>query len=1275
MIHHIKHATRHLLFWSLIIFAIAINSVRIFLLSIENYKTELEDRVREMTTIPIEIGKLRAHMRGFSVEMIINDIHVLATDENNGPAIKLDEMHLGINLTKLLFTGQVLPSSWLTLVGAKLSIVRKKDGSLSVAGLKTEDSAQPLWLLSGSQYKVLNSNITWLDEQHNGTPLEFNKVDFLVKNKFDSHEFHFISQLPKQYGKTLRVSASIQGNVLETDDINGMVYVEGSDIYLTKTMTGALPLGIKVMAGESSFKKWSKLEKSELSTMAGSVHAKNVVLQNKNKKSFYIKEITTRFNGLIEKDVWQLGVSDLLLETEAKKWSVAEFNFSINKDLTYFTSSVMQLDIQALIKLTQFFSPLETKQHVLLSKLDLKGLLKKFSIYADIENEQYAVNGVFENFFANAYSGFPKLENITGSIKGDNEKGFIDLDTHKASLFFPDLFRDSFSIKKMKALIEWQQKAGEWQLFSESLVLDTEHVQTETRATVTISKNDKPVFIDLQTRFNNVQDVSSAPQYYPVTMMDSDLLIWLDNAFVSGKVRQGEVLVYGELNKFPFSNGQGVFEAFFNFEELEVRHHPDWPHLKNVAAEVLFVKDSLSVNLTHAEVNNLEVRQAKIDIPSFEKSDYLLVQGQAEGSVLNTLTFLQKTPLHSPVDSVLDAITPTGLMQVELDLKIPLTDNATADVDGIVHLRQNSLLVNAIDLNVTDISGDLRFTENEFFADNIKAKTLGFPVNVKVDSENYNTFIKIEGKTDILQLKKQFGFLNDKYLDDGKITGSTTYKVKLDLPENKKQSAKLVINSDLLGVAIDLPGSLKKSDKEHAPVFMGLSLNKKKLLALNLNYNEQLKAAINISKQKNALHSAHIVYGNGEAVIPHRKGIKLQIEQDFFDISKWLRVLKNDANEEKQSELELIGLNMNIKQLQWNNIKYGPFAIAIQRFENEWLGNISCSAAKGAFSIPFNHSVEDKIKMDMAYLNLTELMSIDLQGGNFTVEDLPLIKLDSSRLWWNNANLGKLEIDSERLLDGVRFNQIDITSNDYTINLTADWIKNNQGSMSEVHGSLYADDVGKFLSLTNITDDIEEANAKIDYSGRWSGAPYQFSLEKMNANLDIEFKEGRISSIEPGFGRILGLIAMEQWIKRMTLDFDDLYKQGLSFNKINGHFQMTNGIATTKSLLVDAVSAQIAITGETDLLAKTFDLEMRVVPKSSRAVPIAGAIVSTITGAITQAFTNNYQEGYFFGSGYKITGEWDDIKVTSVGDHDGILNKTWTGLTDFSWMNPKSNSE
>jgi uncharacterized protein YhdP len=150
---------------------------------------------------------------------------------------------------------------------------------------------------------------------------------------------------------------------------------------------------------------------------------------------------------------------------------------------------------------------------------------------------------------------------------------------------------------------------------------------------------------------------------------------------------------------------------------------------------------------------------------------------------------------------------------------------------------------------------------------------------------------------------------------------------------------------------------------------------------------------------------------------------------------------------------------------------------------------------------------------------------------------------------------------------------------------------------------------------------------------------------------------------------------MEQWVKRLTLDFGDLFKKGLSFNDIKGSFKINQGKAYTSDLLVDAIPAQITIGGETDLITRRLDYSVGVVPKSAGAVPIAGTIVSRIAGTITRAVTDDYKTGYFFGSKYQVTGRWGDIKVKSMHDQDGIFKKTWTGLTDFFLIKPESATE
>ena len=1269
MIHHITRATRHLLFWSVLALGIGSIAIRLIVLGVEDYKNDLESRIFEVTAIPVKIGSLRASMRGFSPEIILKDIRVLAEDADGKPAIQLEELRLGINPVQVLFSWQILPSSWLTLVGVKLSVVRKEDGTLSIAGLNMEESGQPLWLLQGRHYEILKSDISWLDEQRKGELLVFNNVDLSIRNDSDTdtHEIHFISHLPEQYGKMLRISMSFQGDVFEIDNINGMAYIEGSDIKLAELVTTEQPLGIKILAGEGSFKQWSKIEKSRLLAVSGSIQAKNILLQKQGKKAetFEINSLSTTFNAFNKADGWQLGVKDFALKTRKQIWPTAELSIFADSDLSHFAGSVTQVDLQELTELIQFFVPGKSETVDLILSMGLKGRLKDFSFYADTVNNKYAVNGVFDSIYVQASSGLPQLENLTGSIKGSNENGVISFNTHTASLYFPELFRAPYSINKLSGSLAWQELSDKWQISSESLIVDLKDIETETRVALSIPKNDAAIFMDLQASFGHAPDISHAPEYYPVTVMDEEVLDWLDAAFVSGKIEQGRVLVYGELNQFPFSEGQGVFEVLYNMNDVELHYNSEWPNLKNVDANILFLKNSVTIDLSHAEVNNLIIKQAQIEIPSFSLSDHLFVQGRVEGKIMDGLTFLQKTPIHSSVDAVLDAITPEGVTQVDLDMEIPLAETAVLAVDGVAHIDQAAVKVKAVDLDVSQVSGDLRFTEQGLFSEQINANALGFPIAIKVDSDQSNTVINVEGQTTVSQLNKQFSFLNNTFTD-GRIKGLMAYRLNLGLPDDEKRSAELKIKTNLSGVSVNLPESLSKSAEQKRTLTLRLLLNDNQLLPLWLNYNDDLKVAININKQQNTMHSAHIVYGNGTAVLPKKKGINIQVEQDVFNLSEWMGIAS--AQQIGPALGGLSGISLNTKQLQWKNKNYGLFEIASQRFEKEWQGNLSCSTAKGAFAIPVDLAGKGKIKLDMAYLNLSEIMQVDFQIDDISTEDVSLINVVSEQLLWNGSDLGRLEIETEQLVDGVRFNQINVISKNHKIELKADWVKTADGSVTEMYGSLFADDIGDFLSQLGFDNDLKEANANFEYYGSWPGSPYQFSLATMDAAIDVMLEDGRISSIEPGFGRILGLIAMEQWVKRLTLDFGDVYKQGLTFNDISGHFKINKGKAMTNNLFVDAVPARISIRGEAGLLAKTLNYTVQVVPKSSGALPIAGTIVSGIAGVITQVLTNDYEEGYFFGSKYKVTGQWDDFTVTPLHEQDGILKKTWTGLTDFPWM-------
>jgi len=1268
VIHTFKTLTCRCFFYLLILVAIALSLVRFFLLDVDSYKKVLEGKIYQLTEIPVEIGEVKANMRGFSPGIILKNIRVLNADNSTNHHIKLDEIRISISLLDLIRTQQLLPSSWLTLVGAKLSVVRKEDGRLSIKGLNSDQSEQPFWLFQGGRYELLKSEVTWLDKKRRGEPLKFDSIDLLLKNAMfsENHEIHLLSQLPDSLGESLRVSMSIQGNVFEKDSINGVVYIKGKNIQLAEVLTGELQLGLKITEGQGDFEVWSQLENSKRVALTGNIQAKKIRVIKKT-ESFSIDHLSTEFNGVNKQMGWQFGVANFSLIDRRKIWPSASFVFSGNQELTQFAASIDQLDLQQASELAQFFLPLKKEQKKFLARLKIKGQVKDFSSYINVEKKTYAVNGEFENIFTSSISNIPQVRNLSASIQGTDKNGIIGFDSNKSHVFFPQIFRKAIPINELTGFVSWEQTIDSWLLGSERLVFNVEDALSETRFKFLFPKNNESPFIDLQSSFSQINDVRAIPEYYPAKKITKNVLNWLDNVFVSGQIEQGGVLFSGKLNEFPFAKGEGVFEVLFDAKNLELEVSPHWPHLDKVNAEFEFQRQALLITSEQAEIDGMRLTHVLTEIPLLGKSKFVSFKGRAVGKAAHGLSIVQKTPEHMKADKFLEIIQPSGDVGVYMEAKIPLVAGDAAKVKAQVRLKKVGIKIKPLDLQVTDIEGLLQFNNNGWFADDLTAKSLGGDLNIKIDTQDLNTEVSTSGATNIRELQKQFSFLKHDLLVQEKISGTFDYQLVLDLPKENEVDAKLNIKTDWQGVSVNFPGLLNKKAIEEKNLELNFILNSEKLLPVSLNYNDGIKAAMYVDKQQNILHSANIAYGGGPADFSTEAGVRVYVQQALFDISEWVRLIGNNSGKEGIIP-ERLSIGINTEDLVWNDQHLGQVEVMVSQDDQQWLGYLNSLAAKGDFFIPFEQTDQNKIKLKMEYLSLSEIMKMKFQQESRDVIDnkeFPLVDIYSKQFWWNDTDLGRLEIETERFSEGIGFKQIHVLSTAMEINMTADWIRNEKESFISFQGEFLTGDLGDVLFSLGLNHDLKETRAIIKYTGELVNAPYQFSLANLDAEVDMVLDEGRILSIEPGFGRALGILAFEQWIKRLTFDFGDLYKKGLSFNSITGVFKVEKGVAHTDNLLVDAVPAEISILGETNLVENTLDYTVSVIPKSSDALPIAGTIIGSIAGTITKAVDSDYKDGYFFGSKYQATGKWGNIKLTNLHEHNGVFNKAWAGFADL----------
>ena len=267
-------------------------AMRVLLSLIDDYKIELATEIGKQMNAPITIGQLSTHFYHFKPQLTLQDVTLLSSDSQ--PVIHLQELRLGVNLVDLMLNRDLLSSSTVTLVGAKITVKKQVDGSLAIVGLEAGNS-QPLWLLQGRQYQVLASTVIWQDEQKHGKALVFDDVNILIRNEAEHHRINIVMNLDSQQGEFLKAVLDIRGNIFAPNAIQGSGFIEGKAIHLPEWVTVDLPLGINIKSGDSDIKVWGEWQQSKLVSLVGDVQAQHLLFTRPHKSDFVSPQFATRF--------------------------------------------------------------------------------------------------------------------------------------------------------------------------------------------------------------------------------------------------------------------------------------------------------------------------------------------------------------------------------------------------------------------------------------------------------------------------------------------------------------------------------------------------------------------------------------------------------------------------------------------------------------------------------------------------------------------------------------------------------------------------------------------------------------------------------------------------------------------------------------------------------------------------------------------------------------------------------------------------------------------
>jgi uncharacterized protein involved in outer membrane biogenesis len=157
-------------------------------------------------------------------------------------------------------------------------------------------------------------------------------------------------------------------------------------------------------------------------------------------------------------------------------------------------------------------------------------------------------------------------------------------------------------------------------------------------------------------------------------------------------------------------------------------------------------------------------------------------------------------------------------------------------------------------------------------------------------------------------------------------------------------------------------------------------------------------------------------------------------------------------------------------------------------------------------------------------------------------------------------------------------------------------------------------------------------NSKISGKGKDLG-----DIKKsMNGNVHIEIHNGSINRFHI-LSKIFSLLNVYQIFK---FKLPDLVTEGMPYNSIIANFEVKNGIAETKDLLIDSDAMRITTVGGIDIKTKQIDMIVGVQPfqtvdKIISSIPLAGRILTGDKKALIVFY-------------YTVEGDMNDPEITAV---------------------------
>ena len=1274
-----------------ILLALLVGIARLLLPEASSFKDEIRAGVAEATGFQIDFEMISAGLSLYGPELRLVDTTVLWPDGTQ--VVIVNQIGVSLDVLSWVTSGEILPGH-IFLEGMVVNVAVAADGEWTVQGhpwrdYLPSDSQGGLADLPESRVKLADIVFSFQNVQRNGPRLAgvIHQFDAVLENG----RVEVSAELDPgiSYGRSLGIEADFPLQLIDAAqdmqaDTPWNLRLYAKDFRLDKLLEITELSDFPVIDSEGDAEFRIAFKGLQPIALDSELDLQQLELAQPGGVPVVIDRLAGDLDWRLVNGGWQASGRGLRIDRESRVWPDSEFSISYSvgpePERQQVSANATFLRTDDVLSLMQALLPAQLQKAGFTGNVtgDLSELALELMLF-DEKMETFALDAQFENL---GYVSFDKgfdLSGFSGRVAADNGGGNLEINTRDARFGVSQLFRDVLDISVLEGLAIWRAGPQGYRVLADGIRLQTPDGDAKASLELSLDQDFANPVIDLNAEAM-LEVVSAAPKYLP-KKLPPKVLAWLDVALVGGRAVSSEIRMQGPLNKFPYADGDGIFKAGVDFADGVVNYAPDWPVIENASGRLVFDGPAMYSIENNLSVSGVDIRNMNVRIDDL-RAGVVDISGSGPLRLENLLSFVQNSPVAAALGPVISDVQVVGAADASMKLKLPVKDLGSWQLAGRVKTIGAEASLGEISYRLTDIAGSASIDNTLVTADDLTARFLDEPLTIKVEPvtnpvATISHRALLDGTLPVYKIQEALQLPgSDLVKGDIAITAQALFPARSRQPEDENQMEpevqgaefRLLLRSDLAGMTSRLPYPLNKTADETEGLQMELLFPEPGATLINGTLKRGLSWVLEAKNDDEGWQVARGAIMRGVTIpdLPVAQGLTVGGEIDSLSLDDWTAVFAKTSQPDvsavpgkKSTGWQQLfrGVDLRIGELTAIGHRFADVDALVTFGPAEWDVRLTGPWTEGNLLIPYDFQGQRPVTLDMDRLLLIEPQS-DGGGDDETPLSplaLPAIQGRVTDFAIGNLRLGALDADIRRVPGGLKSERLHTESASFTTDVSYDWLVVDSAQRSRLHLQLQSTDVEDTLLKLGYAPLVNAEKGSVTADLLWEGGPGMASVYASTGTIVLSIRDGAVTEVDAGGGRILGLLSVTSLPRRFSLDFKDMTEDGLVFDKIRGTFRIDFGDAWTCNLGLEGPVADMGIVGRTGILAQDYDQVAAIRPHVSNLAPVAGAFlagpaVGVATLLVTQILKkplSSIGESY-----YTVSGGWDDPEFVKVDQSD-----------------------